>query len=145
MVPNYSQVCKDLPLGFFSGMLVMTTLFLNTSASLPKTSYFKMIDIWMVFGLLLPFFEMVLHTITEYRKKETRDGDDADGDEGEEEIVINGEQNMLLRIRGGRVRGSIPFANGNSFRFRNDNFDSGALQQPNGTNEVIISLMAMAS
>ncbi len=41
-----------------AGMLVMTTLFLNTSASLPKTSYFKMIDIWMVFGLLLPFLEV---------------------------------------------------------------------------------------
>jgi hypothetical protein len=48
-------------------MLVMTTLFLNTSSSLPRTSYFKMIDIWMVFGLLLPFLEIVLHTLTEYR------------------------------------------------------------------------------
>ena len=61
-------------------MLVMTTLFLNTSSSLPKTSYFKMIDIWMVFGLLLPFLEVVLHTVTEYsRREETLDG-------GEEEL-----------------------------------------------------------
>ena len=51
-------------------MLVMTTLFLNTSSTLPRTSYFKMIDIWMVFGLLLPFFEVVLHTATEYSRRE---------------------------------------------------------------------------
>ncbi len=58
----------------------MTTLFLNTSASLPKTSYFKMIDIWMVFGLLLPFLEVVLHTVTEYQRRET--GSSSDSDEG---------------------------------------------------------------
>ncbi|XP_059089598.1 uncharacterized protein LOC131885543 [Tigriopus californicus] len=55
-----------------TGMLVMTTLFLNTSSTLPKTSYFKMIDIWMVFGLLLPFLEVVLHTVTEYRRRDPR-------------------------------------------------------------------------
>jgi len=51
-----------------TGMLVMTTLFLNTTATLPKTAYFKMMDIWMVFGLLLPFIVVILHTILEYNR-----------------------------------------------------------------------------
>ncbi|TRY78459.1 hypothetical protein TCAL_11687 [Tigriopus californicus] len=49
-----------------TGMLVIASLFVSTSASLPRTSYFKMIDIWMIFCFLLPFFEVILHTIVEY-------------------------------------------------------------------------------
>ena len=69
-------------------MLVMTTLFLNTSASLPRTSYFKMIDIWMVFGLLLPFFEVVLHTVTEYQRREVEDEVITNNDDPEGEAVL---------------------------------------------------------
>ncbi len=47
-------------------MLVIASLFVSTSASLPKTSYMKMIDIWMIFCFLLPFFVVILHTIIEY-------------------------------------------------------------------------------
>ena len=47
-------------------MLVIASLFVSTSASLPKTSYMKMIDIWMIFCFLLPFFEVILHTLVEY-------------------------------------------------------------------------------
>ena len=46
-------------------MLVMTTLFIGTSSSLPSTSYTKMIDIWMVFGLIFPFCEVILHVAIE--------------------------------------------------------------------------------
>ena len=50
-------------------MLVMTTLFIGTSNSLPETYYAKMIDVWMVFGLAIPFFEVLLHTAMElYRQ-----------------------------------------------------------------------------
>ena len=52
-------------------MLVMTTLFIGTSNSLPETYYAKMIDVWMVFGLAIPFFEVLLHTAMElYRQDE---------------------------------------------------------------------------
>ena len=47
-------------------MLVIASLFVSTSASLPKTSYMKMIDLWMLFCFLLPFFEVILHTLVEY-------------------------------------------------------------------------------
>lgn len=59
----------------------MTTLFLNTSSGLPRTSYFKMIDIWMVFGLMLPFFEVVLHTVTEYQRREAYEDEVSDDPE----------------------------------------------------------------
>ena len=43
-------------------MLVLTTLFLSVSGSLPTTSYIKMVDVWFIFNLMIPFFEVILHT-----------------------------------------------------------------------------------
>ena len=45
-----------------TSMLVLATLFISISGSLPTTSYIKMMDIWMIFSLLIPFFEVLLHT-----------------------------------------------------------------------------------
>ena len=44
-------------------MLVLTTLFINVSNSLPPTSYLKMIDVYLIFSLLIPFVEVLLHTL----------------------------------------------------------------------------------
>ena len=43
-------------------MLVLTTMFINVSNSLPKTSYMKMIDVWLLFNLLQPFVVVLTHT-----------------------------------------------------------------------------------
>ena len=43
-------------------MLVLTTMFINVSNSLPKTSYMKMVDAWLLFNLLYPFIVVLLHT-----------------------------------------------------------------------------------
>ena len=43
-------------------MLVLVTLFISVSASLPSTAYIKMIDVWMIFNLFIPFFEILLFT-----------------------------------------------------------------------------------
>ena len=43
-------------------MLVLTTTFINVSNNLHKTSYVKMIDIWLIFNLLLPFIEVLIHS-----------------------------------------------------------------------------------
>ena len=40
----------------------MTTMFISVSSNLPTTSYVKMIDIWLLGSLLLPFAEVLLHT-----------------------------------------------------------------------------------
>ena len=39
--------------------------FLGLFQSLPVTSYVKMIDIWMLFTMTIPFLEVVLHTTYE--------------------------------------------------------------------------------
>ena len=42
-------------------MLVLTTMFVSVSNELPKTSYMKMVDYWLVFNLFVPFAEVLLH------------------------------------------------------------------------------------
>ncbi len=42
-----------------TSMLVLTTLFISVSNSLPSTSYIKMIDIWLISMLLMPFIEVL--------------------------------------------------------------------------------------
>ena len=37
-------------------------MFINVSNSLPKTSYMKMVDAWLLFNLLYPFIVVLLHT-----------------------------------------------------------------------------------
>ena len=37
-------------------------MFINVSNNLPKTSYMKMMDVWLLFNLLYPFIVVLLHT-----------------------------------------------------------------------------------
>ena len=46
-------------------MLVMTTIFTSKIEELPPTSDMKMIDIWLIFCLVVPFLEVVLRTSIE--------------------------------------------------------------------------------
>ena len=43
-------------------LLVLTTLFISVSNSLPKTAYIKMIDTFLIFSLFMPFIEVLIHT-----------------------------------------------------------------------------------
>ena len=43
-----------------TALLSLTTLFISVTNSLPKTSYIKMIDIWLIYCLTVPFCEVVL-------------------------------------------------------------------------------------
>ena len=47
---------------YYQVMLVLTTMFVSVNDSLPRTSYIKMVDIWLIFAQLIPFFEVILHT-----------------------------------------------------------------------------------
>ena len=63
----YSAICTpplNLKAIFSSNkvMLVLTTMFVGVSTSLPKTSSIKMVDYWLVFNLLIPFVEVLIHT-----------------------------------------------------------------------------------
>ena len=46
-----------------TALLVLATLFTQVSASLPKTSYFKMVDIWLLFCIMLIFVIILFHTV----------------------------------------------------------------------------------
>ena len=46
-------------------MLVMTTIFTSKIEELPPTSDMKMIDIWLIFCLIVPFTEVILRTSIE--------------------------------------------------------------------------------
>ena len=46
-------------------MLVMTTIFTSKIEELPPTSDMKMIDIWLICCLVIPFFEVILRTTIE--------------------------------------------------------------------------------
>ena len=53
-----------------TSMLVLTTMFINVSNNLPKTSYIKMVDIWLLFNLILPFLLVFIHTYMDYLREE---------------------------------------------------------------------------
>ena len=50
-------------------MLVMYTLNNTVTSKLPPTSYIKLIDVWLLFGLLLPFLIIILLIIIEHLPK----------------------------------------------------------------------------
>ncbi|XP_023325929.1 uncharacterized protein LOC111699471 isoform X1 [Eurytemora carolleeae] len=57
-----------------TAQLVLTTLFISVSASLPPTAYIKMIDVWLIFSQLIPFCQVILHTFIDmYRESEERE------------------------------------------------------------------------
>merc|ERR1719495_1697946 len=45
-----------------TALLVLVTLFISVSQSLPQTAYVKMVDIWLIFAQVVPFVEVLLHT-----------------------------------------------------------------------------------
>ena len=47
-------------------MLVMYTLNQSISSKLPATSYIKFIDVWLLFGLIQPFFIIILLVLIEH-------------------------------------------------------------------------------
>ena len=59
-------------------MLVMTTIFTSKIAELPPTSDMKMLDIWLIFCLVVPFAFALIQTAIEQH----RDDADSTGDTG---------------------------------------------------------------
>ena len=53
-----------------TSQLVLTTLFISVSNSLPPTAYVKMIDVWLIFSQLIPFVSVLLHTFMDNMRQE---------------------------------------------------------------------------
>ena len=49
-----------------TAMLVMYTLKATVSSQLPATAYIKFIDIWLLYGLLLPFLIIIIIIMVEH-------------------------------------------------------------------------------
>ncbi|MCL4130380.1 UNVERIFIED_CONTAM: hypothetical protein GTU68_051643 [Idotea baltica] len=49
-----------------TALLVLSSLFTQTSNSLPKTSYFKLVDVWLFFSTVIIFIVVLFHTLAEY-------------------------------------------------------------------------------
>ena len=47
-------------------MLVLATMFISVSSNLPSTSYIKMVDIWLIVNLMIPFFEVISNIFPTY-------------------------------------------------------------------------------
>ena len=47
-------------------MLVLMTMYIGVSNNLPSTSYIKMIDVWFIFSMTIPFIEVILQTYIEH-------------------------------------------------------------------------------
>ncbi len=55
-----------------TSMLVLTTLYISVSQSLPTTHYVKMIELWLLFTLLIPFVEVIIHTHIEALREDKK-------------------------------------------------------------------------
>ena len=64
--PYYFEAALSVNL---TTMLVITTIFMTVMQMLPATAYVKMIDIFLIFGQLYPFAEVVLLTTMEFLRE----------------------------------------------------------------------------
>ena len=88
-------------------MLVMATLYQTVNDDLPTTSSLKMIDLWMLFSLAMPFMEVILHTAMAWirQKYETENTkqviDITGGNQTEREariLTARSESNVVKRL-----------------------------------------------
>ena len=54
---------------------------------LPSTAYIKMVDLWLLFGKVIPFIEVLLQTIMESYRERDADGNRVTNQHGRERIV----------------------------------------------------------
>ena len=59
------KIATELLTTYLTIMLVMTTIFTSKIEELPPTSDVKMIDLWLIFCLIVPFLEVILRTALE--------------------------------------------------------------------------------
>ena len=70
-----------------TSMLVMYTLYQSASSSLPKTAYVKMIDTWLIFGLVVPFIIFLILTLIEMLNDDDDDEEQIDEKDDEKELT----------------------------------------------------------
>ena len=77
-----------------TALLVLVTLFISVSQSLPQTAYVKAVDVWLIFSMFVPFVEVLVHTWIDMMRTE--------GEEGREvnhhgkTITVGGDQDTMV-------------------------------------------------
>ena len=79
-------------------MLVMTTIFIAVMDKLPSTAYIKMVDVWLIFGQLIPFIEVVLVTLMEYLRGRVAEGSVTINHHGQERVVPTGKAGSPVQV-----------------------------------------------
>ena len=51
-----------------TALLVLTTLFISVSNSLPQTAYIKMVDVWLIFAQIVPWISVLMHTLIDWKR-----------------------------------------------------------------------------
>ena len=78
-------------------MLVLTTMFISVSNNLPTTAYVKMIDIWLIFNLLLPFILVLLHTYMDSLRTDSKgDGEAREVNHHGKTISVGGDKSVQV-------------------------------------------------
>ena len=72
--------------------------FLGLSQNVPVTSYIKMVDIWMLFTMTIPFLEVVYHTFNEMSKQSEADVVRVIPQSEEDEMTNNNMKVAVLRM-----------------------------------------------
>ena len=70
-------------------------MFINVSNNLPKTSYMKMMDVWLLFNLLYPFIVVLLHTYMDT----LRSDDDREINHHGKSVTVNEENEKGQQIQ----------------------------------------------
>ncbi len=60
-----ASVCVNV-----TAMLALTTMYIGITDALPRTSYLKFIDIWLVFCLCVPFLEVIIQVSSQKKKSQ---------------------------------------------------------------------------
>ena len=80
-------------------MLVLTTMYVGVSQSLPKTSGIKMIDYWLIFNLMVPFIEVILHINKDLKEKQEESQNKNDNSAVYPEVIkVNSEDGNIHEV-----------------------------------------------
>ncbi len=98
-----------------TALLVQTTLFISISESLPKTNYIKMMDVWCIFNLFIPFIEVVIQTYMDNLREEKNRTINHHGRTINVASLGNDQQGKTTKVGATRNNGAVKVANGASY------------------------------
>ena len=100
-------------------LLVLSGLFISVMESMPRTSYIKMVDAWLLFCLLMPLLEVIFHAIVDKYRYDVELEEEAlvatysldlDATQAPKEVVERKKQNIKWMQKMGAIGFPLIFA-----------------------------------